>query len=203
MRAIIVYNFSYLSHKLHNMLRLLLLLTLFSVLHPLQAQRFKNSDYKDIFEPSTRPISLSEKGIKTETSISLEPTSKKIDGNRFYYWYKANKIMVTQGGFSGMLLHGDFKAFYRDDQLKESGVFKFGLKHGNWTEWDESGYIIKIVSWNRGIRHGETIEYSGNGEIKKVTVYDRGTVVDLATLSEKEKKKLYKSFTYDIGDNDY
>ncbi len=184
------------------MFRLVMAVVLIGLLNISQAQLLRQG-YEDIFDPSTRPIVINEKGVRTEANISLENEPRNTSGDCFYYWHHANKIMVTQGGYSGELLHGEYRTFYRSEQLKESGTFKQGLKNGKWTEWAENGYITKIVHWNRGIRHGETIDYDAKGEIKKITVYANGKVINLEELKEREKKKLYKSFNYDIGDNDY
>ena len=184
------------------MLRLAAIITLTAILNLSQAQILR-SGYEDIFDPATRPVVINEKGIRTETNISLENEPRNTSGDCFYYWHRANKIMMTQGGYSGELLHGSYKSFYRSEQLKESGTFKVGLKHGKWTEWTENGYILKIVYWNKGIRHGETIDYDAKGEIKKVTIYANGKTINLEELKKREKKKLYNSFNYEIGDNDY
>src|ERR1041385_2738163 len=40
-----------------------------------------------------------------------------------YYWYSDNDIKATDGGFDGKLLHGEYKSFYLDKNLKEQGNF--------------------------------------------------------------------------------
>ena len=162
-----------------------------------------NQGFEDLFDPSTHPITVNEKGVKIESHVSLEKFPKNTNGECFYHWHHANKIMKTQGGYGGNLLHGDYNSFYKNGQLKESGRFVLGLKHGKWTEWTSDGYIYKIVHWNKGIRHGETIEYDGNGEIMSIITFANGEIIDPEKLSKREKKRLFGSFNYDIGRNDY
>lgn len=167
------------------------------------AQNFKNPEFYDLLDPSTRPIKIKEKGLTIETSVALETVNSKTNGNKIYYWFRDNKIMSTQGGYNGSLLHGFYSVTYRNNQLKESGKFKWGLKDGKWTEWNEDGYIKKIVFWSKGFRHGKTINYNDKGDIIDVVVYNRGQKIDFEQLSKKEKKKLNKSFEYKVGDNNY
>src|SRR3978361_1257752 len=57
--------------------------------------------------------------------VSSEPSVKS---KLVYYWYSANAIHITQGGFSGKLLNGIYTEYYLDRNLKEQGRFKKGLK---------------------------------------------------------------------------
>ena len=45
-------------------------------------------------------------------------------------------ILVTQGGYNGRLLNGDFRVFYPNKNLKENGNYQFGLKEGTWISGD-------------------------------------------------------------------
>ncbi len=72
------------------------------------------------------------------------------DLNRTYFWYKAQKVMGTQGGASGILLHGDFVAYHPNKQLAQKGKFRRGLKCGKWLYWNDKGECIKIEKWRKG-----------------------------------------------------
>jgi antitoxin component YwqK of YwqJK toxin-antitoxin module len=69
----------------------------------------------------------------------------------FYYWYSANAIHSTQGGFSGQLLNGRYTEYYLNKNLKEQGFFKKGLKSGIWKTWNEDGIIKQTSNWKLGV----------------------------------------------------
>lgn len=75
---------------------------------------------------------------------------QKFDTNRVYFWYKTQKLITTQGGASGDLLHGTFEAFYENKQLAQKGQFRKGLKHGEWIFWKVDGTIDHVEKWKRG-----------------------------------------------------
>jgi len=79
--------------------------------------------------------------------ISSDPSIKP---NLAYYWYSANAVHTTQGGFSGKLLNGQYSEYYPDKNLKEQGEFKKGLKDGIWRSWNDDGTIAVMTSWKHG-----------------------------------------------------
>jgi len=70
----------------------------------------------------------------------------------FYYWYAANSIHKTQGGYSGTLLNGLYTEYFANKSLQEQGSFVSGLKHGIWKAWDENGKLISETNWKNGIQ---------------------------------------------------
>ncbi len=75
----------------------------------------------------------------------------KANPTLYYYWYSANVIHLTQGGFSGKLLNGSYDEFYANNNLKQQGNFKKGLKDGVWKSWDENGTLTQVSTWKNGI----------------------------------------------------
>src|SRR4051812_5239292 len=45
----------------------------------------------------------------------------KVDEEKVYYWYKANQIRTSRGGYAGELLHGNYTCYYIDQNLKQKG----------------------------------------------------------------------------------
>lgn len=136
----------------------------------------------------------------TDAIIKIEVRSKQKKlspkNNLIYYWYKSNKILATEGGFDGKPLHGKYTSFYFSQNLMEKGLFKNGLKKGEWKTWYENGKTEEIINWKSGIKHGKHVSYNFSGELvaegnfKKgqlqgiVKSYDRGIL-----LSERKYKK--------------
>jgi antitoxin component YwqK of YwqJK toxin-antitoxin module len=85
------------------------------------------------------------------------------DKSKFYFWYKAQKVITTQGGSSGQLLNGKFESFYDNKQLSKKGSFKKGLKNGEWMYWRKDGTLIKMEHWKNGIKKGKEIDYNEKG----------------------------------------
>ena len=78
-------------------------------------------------------------------------SNPKAKAHLFYFWYSANLIHVTQGGFSGKLLNGSYSEFYLNKNLAEQGAFKKGLKNGIWKSWNEDGTLNQVTRWKDGI----------------------------------------------------
>jgi antitoxin component YwqK of YwqJK toxin-antitoxin module len=81
--------------------------------------------------------------------IATNPTAK---ANLFYYWYEANAIHSTQGGFSGKLLNGQYNEYYPNKNLKVQGGFKKGLKNGEWKSWNVDGTLTEVTTWKNGVQ---------------------------------------------------
>lgn len=104
-----------------------------------------------------------------DESVQLSVLSKKVQLNTnkdlTYYWYASNKLMKTQGGYDGKLLHGQYVSFYLFNNLKEKGKFKKGLKNGEWLSWYENGKIKEVANWKNGLRKGKYQLYNEAGEL--------------------------------------
>lgn len=91
-----------------------------------------------------------------------------------YYWYAENDIKNTQGGFDGKLLHGEYKSFYRNRNLREQGNFSHGLKEGVWKTWFVNGKIHEIMNYKNGLEQGAQEIFDEAGNIISRTNYRNG-----------------------------
>ena len=78
-------------------------------------------------------------------------SNPKAKADLYYYWYSANMIHITQGGFSGKLLNGNYNEFYLNKNLEVQGAFKNGLKNGAWKTWNEDGTLALVANWKNGV----------------------------------------------------
>jgi len=95
---------------------------------------------------------LNQSGFQYEFSV-LDEDKHGVwfyDKQKFYFWYKAQGVQSTQGESSGRLLHGEFESFYENDQLHQKGMFKKGLKCGEWMHWREDGSLVYVENWSKG-----------------------------------------------------
>ena len=99
----------------------------------------------------TNKIRITEKDQTILAEINPVNSSSKVKSGLFYYWFSANGIHFSQGGFSGKLLNGSYNEFYPDKNLKQQGTFKNGLKDGNWKSWNEDGTLSSATKWKNGL----------------------------------------------------
>lgn len=84
---------------------------------------------------------------------------------KYYFWYSANDIKRTRGGYDGKLLHGAYTEFFPDKNLKQKGMFRYGLKKGVWKTWYHSGEIESVVRWRKGSMQGGFRHYDEQGRL--------------------------------------
>ncbi len=105
-----------------------------------------------------------------ECFVALK-TLKKYKEDKVYYWYKSREIHFTKGMTGGKVLEGEFKKYYKSNQLAEQGKFDMGLKEDSWYSWFENGEIKSIVEWKNGYRHGDYIIYDSIGNLASTGSY--------------------------------
>lgn len=93
---------------------------------------------------------------------------------KFYFWYKTQHVLQTQGGASGILLHGEFESFYTSKQLAKKGDFNRGLKNGEWLYWRENGTLCHSESWKKGKKIGWEKWYDELGNVLQTSKHKRG-----------------------------
>lgn len=88
-----------------------------------------------------------------------------------YYWFHQGTMTSTQGNYSGKLLHGTLEKFDRKGRLLEKGIFKNGLKEGEWMRWYANGNISSQYHWNAGWRVGDFQEFADDGSLLRKGSY--------------------------------
>jgi hypothetical protein len=155
--------------NLNKMLRYLLVLFILGLSLTIKAQKndidFSINDYK-------HTINFVDHKIVFQVRPINEPKSN--DPIKKYYWYSNNQIQITQGGFSGKLLNGNYSDFYMNNNLKEKGVFKAGLKEGEWNTWSTEGVLMEKVNYKQGILNGQFFKYDKAGNLEQEGNYDAG-----------------------------
>lgn len=93
------------------------------------------------------------------------------DQAKFYFWFKSQRVLSTQGASSGQLLNGKFQVFYNSKQLFEKGIFHRGLKHGKWQYWRSDGTLLRTERWKNGTLRGKTLLYDTHGKLTETRKY--------------------------------
>ena len=103
-------------------------------------------------QEKTRRIPFTTKeGVKA--LVEIDNVNKKIKPKTeyTYFWFKSKTILSTQGAYQGHLLHGLYQENYSSKQLKIQGYYKYGLKNGTWSYWDEQGKLTEQENWKKGV----------------------------------------------------
>jgi len=124
-----------------------------------------------------------------------KPTRKfNINDKKIYYWYSGDTIVMTQSGYNGKLLNGIYSVTYPNKNLKEQGMFKYGLRNGVWKSWTPDGQLQSVITYDNGVMKGRNEEYE-NGKIKKSGSYRNSLFTGYSIERDntgKEHKMLYR-----------
>lgn len=121
---------------------------------------------------------FSETQVKGDTVIHYHASTKEYRVKRdtlYYHWAKSGKIQVTQGGYHGRLLEGDYSMVV-NSKLVTAGSFKNGLKHGIWKKWSNNKLTEKYT-WKRGVLCGKYAIFDEKGSIAETGRYRKGKKV--------------------------
>ena len=104
-------------------------------------------------------------------AISLKKPIKT-NAKLYYTWFKYNQVYVSQGGYDGRIVNGNYVCSYRTNNLKTKGSYKNGLKINKWCEWYGDGRLKEITSWKNGQKNGKS-QYYSNGRLVKLSTYKK------------------------------
>lgn len=93
-----------------------------------------------------------------------------------YYWYEGREIHINQGGTGGLLLHGLYKCYTKNNLLIDEGMFYKGRKVGTWKNWDKNGNLTGISHWKKGLLHGKYYHYQNDTCIE--IRYKKGNIIN-------------------------
>lgn len=110
-------------------------------------------------------ITVNFEDYTVKTQMLSQNKSICVNNERSYLWYASQKIIETRGGFDGKLLHGTYRAFYLNNQLKEQGQIRYGLRNREWKYWYADGKLKEVIHWKNGVKCGTYYLYNDYGEL--------------------------------------
>jgi len=119
-------------------------------------------------------VVLSEEAFSRDFFIKQKDHTLFVNKNRDYHWYKANSVLQTQGGQGGKLLHGLYKEYFLNHNLKCRGHLRNGQKIGRWKEWWPNGTIKSSYRYCRGSLSGKMKDYSEFGFLTEKSKFKKG-----------------------------
>lgn len=100
-----------------------------------------------------------------KTQMLSQGKTIPVNNELVYMWYASQKIMETKGGYEGKLIHGKYTSFYLNNQLKEQGQIKYGLKTKEWKYWYSDGKLREVINWKSGKKNGRYFLYNDYGQL--------------------------------------
>ncbi|WP_317897807.1 toxin-antitoxin system YwqK family antitoxin [Aurantibacillus circumpalustris] len=108
-------------------------------------------------------INFDDYTVKTQMLSHAKDIS--VNNDRTYMWYAAQKIIETKGGYDGKLIHGTYRSFFLNNQLKEQGQIKYGLRNQEWKYWYADGKLKEVINWKKGVKKGSYYLYNDYGQL--------------------------------------
>lgn len=129
-----------------------------SSIYPLRGQQaYLRAQYLQMQE-SIQPTDI----VGKSAGLSLK---KKIDQNTLHF---SQRYMPP---FDECLVHGQYKSFFPDGKLKDSGYFNNGLKSGVWQESSDDRKISSRGFYKKGTKRGDWRFYSPEGKFLYLRKY--------------------------------
>jgi hypothetical protein len=132
-----------------------------------------------------------------KTQMLSQEKKLELDNEKVYMWYTSQKIMETRGGFDGKLIHGTYRAFYLNNQLKEKGCIKYGLRHKEWKYWYADGKLKEVINWKNGVKNGHYELYNDYGQLMAKSTFKNdklnGKFYTYGSNGKVLEKKLYSN----------
>ena len=69
---------------------------------------------------------------------------------------------------------GKVSTYWENDQLKEEGLYRGGVKSGLWKYWHSEGQLSSKGIFRNNLKTGVWIEFYDNGNKKMQTIYRNG-----------------------------
>lgn len=153
-------------------LRLLIILIAFGV-----TLGASNSYCQKIPKINTHTITVKTDDGYAKANI-LDHSKKKtnLKEYRMYFWFFNEAIHFSNGGYSGKLLHEKYTEYYNSDNIKEQGIYYYGLKTGYWKKWYTNGILNTVANYKYGIKNGSYREYDEKGNLKLLAKYRKGQI---------------------------
>lgn len=133
------------------------------------------------------------------------------DDKKEYFWYtEFSKIKSTKGGSGGSLLHGNYKFYDEQGNLRQDKNYYLGLPDGNEKTWDSLGNITSTTKYNKGEivywkfqnEDGYWVEHIGKifteGWVKKTYTKYNSLIAEQTMLAN---FKTHTRTFYEYGDN--
>lgn len=125
-------------------------------------------------------------------------------GYRARVYHPEKKTLTEDCRYSTVAMtlpHGECKRFYDDGSIRESGIYQFGRKHGNWlevepgrgksisgeylnfrkegewTQLDSNGLVEAIYNWHDDKRHGKFFLFDSVGQKVNEGLYRADTLI--------------------------
>lgn len=120
-------------------------------------------------EAEARSVIRSGQRSITLTGIARAPEKVYLEyddhGDLAHVKVKSGPKSLMMASFAHGRPDGPYRAFYANGHLKEEGLFKYGLREGDWTSWSANGEIRSHRTYAEGRLNGTQRVYHANGTL--------------------------------------
>lgn len=98
-----------------------------------------------------------------EASCVIESTHGKIRHGFHKTWYPGGRALKSEHLYDGGILNGEYTLYFSDGTIRETGSYRFGLKHGRYKSFHRNGKIHMEGMYQDGKKNGDFVVTSSNG----------------------------------------
>lgn len=142
-------------------------------------------------------ITVNHEDYTVKTQMLSQNKDITVNNDMTYMWYGSQKITETKGGYEGKLIHGKYTVFYLNNQLKEQGQIKYGLKNKEWKYWYPDGKLREVITWKNGVKNGSYSIYNDYGQLMAKGKFKKdkldGKFYTYGPTGNITEKKVYKN----------
>ncbi len=135
---------------------------------------------------------------KLAIEMTIHEGKEKFRG--FFKKYE-DGVLLEHSSWNQGEREGTYKEFWSDGKQKVSGSYRSGQEHGEFTFWNENGFLERKCRFAEGDKTGVELTYFSDGRVSEKANYAAG-VLDGAFEKYDQKQQLVQSLSYKGGDLD-
>ena len=83
-------------------------------------------------------------------------------------------------------IEGEYKSYYLDGSIQETGYYTQGNKDGNWEKFNEKGKTTGVANYKDGKKHDKWMIFDDNGTKRVEIFYNEGMKVNTWTMWDQD-----------------
>ncbi len=137
---------------------------------------------------------------------SLTWKGEVVEGRRHGIWKAESSVGIKlEQEYDHGKLQGNFRGYYRDGKIKETGRYENDLKDGPWVNYDlTTSDTLILTSYSKGKKDGPYLRYQSNGKLQYKGTFANdqmeGIWLELPVYNSSYKTtRIKKEYTYKNG----
>ena len=161
------YNFKKIvlsASPLHRVLRVLQITLLASLIGCEPAPPCPSGTELEGELPPTEEEALDKSKHKSfEASCVIPGASGTLRHGFYKQWYRGGRVLKSRYTYEGGAKHGEYRLYFADGTVRESGKYRFGIQHGRYQSFHRNGQVHIEGEHQDGKKSGDFVITSSNG----------------------------------------